>query len=189
MLFATGILSTLLLSVALTLAVRQVARRKGIVAAPRPDRWHQKPTAMLGGIAIYLAFVAGYAVFAPTLPNSYPVLLAGTMLFLAGLLDDIYQLKPYTKLIAQVIAAATVVYFGVRLTLTSSEVINDFMTIFWLVGITNAINLLDNMDGLAGGVSLISCAFLCVTFFIGGQSAEAILPALLGSAVIGFLVF
>jgi UDP-GlcNAc:undecaprenyl-phosphate GlcNAc-1-phosphate transferase len=144
---------------------------------------------MFGGIAIYVSFVVGYLFFAPTLPNSYPILLAGTMLFLAGLLDDLYQLKPYTKLIAQVIAAATVVYFGVRLTLTNSEVINDFITIFWLVGITNAINLLDNMDGLAGGVSVISCAFLGITFLVGGQTQEAVLPALLGSAVVGFLIF
>src|SRR5689334_22256044 len=119
-----------------------------MVAAPRKDRWHQKPTAMLGGIAIYVSFVAGYFLFAPTLPQFYPILIAGTLLFIVGLLDDIYQLKPYTKLIAQVIVAAATVYFGARLTLTSSEVVNDFITIFWLVGITNAINLLDNMDGL-----------------------------------------
>jgi UDP-GlcNAc:undecaprenyl-phosphate GlcNAc-1-phosphate transferase len=189
MLFGSGIISTLVLGIVLTLVVRSVTRRKGIIAAPRKDRWHQKPTAMLGGIAIYLAFAVGYLLFGPTLPNFYPILLAASLLFVAGLLDDLYQLKPYTKLIAQVIASATVVYFGVRLTLTSSEVVNDFITIFWLVGITNAINLLDNMDGLAGGVSVISCIFLCITFFIGGQSAEAMLPALLGSAVLGFLLF
>ncbi len=189
MLFIGSIISTLLLSVALTLAVRKVVTRKGLVAAPRKDRWHQKPTAMLGGIAIYVAFVVGYFFFAPTLPNSYPILIAGTLLFFVGLLDDIYQLKPYTKLIAQVIVAAGTVYFGMRLTLTNSEVINDFITIFWLVGITNAINLLDNMDGLAGGVSVISCIFLAVTFFIGGQPGEMMLPVLLGSAALGFLVF
>ncbi len=184
-----SIISTLFLSVVLTLAVRKVVTRKGLVAAPRKDRWHQKPTAMLGGIAIYLAFVAGYFFFAPRLPNSYAILIAGTVLFLVGLLDDIYQLKPYTKLIAQVIVAAATVYFGARLTLTNSEVINDFITIFWLVGITNAINLLDNMDGLAGGVSVISCIFLAVTFFIGGQTGEMMLPVLLASAALGFLIF
>jgi UDP-GlcNAc:undecaprenyl-phosphate/decaprenyl-phosphate GlcNAc-1-phosphate transferase len=188
-LFIVSIVSTLLLSVALTLAVRKVVTHKGLVAAPRKDRWHQKPTAMLGGIAIYVAFVVGYFVFAPTLPNSYPILIAGTLLFLVGLLDDIYPLKAYTKLIAQVIVAAATVYFGARLTLTNSEVINDFITIFWLVGITNAINLLDNMDGLAGGVSVISCIFLGVTFFIGGQTGEMMLPVLLGSAALGFLIF
>jgi UDP-GlcNAc:undecaprenyl-phosphate GlcNAc-1-phosphate transferase len=188
-LFIGSIIGTLLLSVALTLAVRRIAVRKGIVAAPRKDRWHQKPTAMLGGIAIYLAFVAGYLLFAPTLPQFYPILIAGTLLFVVGLLDDIYQLKPYTKLIAQVIVAAGTVYFGARLTLTDSQVINDFITIFWLVGITNAINLLDNMDGLSGGVSVISCIFLAVTFFIGGQTGEMMLPVLLGSAALGFLVF
>jgi UDP-GlcNAc:undecaprenyl-phosphate GlcNAc-1-phosphate transferase len=188
-LFTGSIIGTLLLSIALTLAVRNIAMRKGMVAAPRKDRWHQKPTAMLGGIAIYMAFVAGYILFAPRLPQFYPILIAGTMLFIVGLLDDIYQLKPYTKLIAQVVVAAATVYFGARLTLTDSQVINDFITIFWLVGITNAINLLDNMDGLAGGVSVISCIFLAVTFFIGGQTGEMMLPVLLGSAALGFLVF
>jgi UDP-GlcNAc:undecaprenyl-phosphate GlcNAc-1-phosphate transferase len=144
---------------------------------------------MLGGIAIYLAFISGYLLFAPTLPQFRPILIAGSLLFAVGLLDDIYQLKPYTKLIAQVIVAAATVYFGARLTLTSSEVVNDFITIFWLVGITNAINLLDNMDGLAGGVSVISCVFLAITFFIGGQTGEMLLPLLLGSAALGFLVF
>lgn len=189
MLFTGSIIGTLLLSLALTFAVRKVAVRKGIVAAPRKDRWHQKPTAMLGGIGIYLAFVAGYFLFAPTLPQFYPILIAGSLLFVVGLLDDIYQLKPYTKLIAQVIVSAATVYFGARLTLTNSEVINDFITIFWLVGITNAINLLDNMDGLSGGVSVISCIFLAVTFFIGGQTGEMMLPVLLGCAALGFLVF
>jgi UDP-GlcNAc:undecaprenyl-phosphate/decaprenyl-phosphate GlcNAc-1-phosphate transferase len=188
-LFTGSIISTLLLSLALTFAVRKIAMRTGMVAAPRKDRWHQKPTAMLGGIAIYVAFVAGYFLFAPTLPQFYPILIAGSLLFVVGLIDDIYQLKPYTKLIAQVIVAAATVYFGARLTLTSSEVVNDFITIFWLVGITNAINLLDNMDGLAGGVSVISCIFLAVTFFIGGQTGEMMLPILLGCAALGFLVF
>ena len=96
-LFIVSIISTLLLSVALTLAVRKVVTRKGLVALPRKDRWHQKPTAMLGGIAIYVAFVVGYLFLAPTLPHSYAILIAGTVLFLVGLVDDIYQLKPYTK--------------------------------------------------------------------------------------------
>jgi UDP-GlcNAc:undecaprenyl-phosphate GlcNAc-1-phosphate transferase len=184
-----GSLVTLVLSLIATFLVRTLARQKGIVAKPREDRWHKKPTAMLGGIAIYLAFTAGYLLFATNIPNAYPILGAGTLLFLTGLLDDIFQLKPYTKLVAQLIAASAIVYFGIKLTITPYEVINDFLTIFWLVGITNAINLLDNMDGLAGGISLVSCIFLFITFWMGGQPGEAILPALLGSAVLGFLFF
>jgi len=182
-------LSTLLLAVCLTLIARAVAHRAGMVAAPRPDRWHQKPTAMLGGVAIFLAFAAGYLLLAPRLPGAYPILAASALLFATGLVDDIKRIKPYTKLIAQLIAAGGAVYFGLRLPWTSYEAVNSFITIFWLVGITNAINLLDNMDGLAGGVSLISCVFLAITFLINGQTSEAILIATLGGAVLGFLIF
>jgi UDP-GlcNAc:undecaprenyl-phosphate/decaprenyl-phosphate GlcNAc-1-phosphate transferase len=180
---------TLLLGLILTLIARAVSHRVGLVAAPRQDRWHQKPTAMLGGVAIYTAFVIGYGLFGPRLSSAYVLLAAGTLLFLTGLVDDVVHVKPYVKLVLQMIAAATLVYFGLRLPWVDYQWINDVLTIFWLVGITNAINLLDNMDGLAGGVSMISSVFLAITFLLNGQSSEAILPALLGGAVLGFLVF
>jgi UDP-GlcNAc:undecaprenyl-phosphate GlcNAc-1-phosphate transferase len=90
----------------------------------------------------------------------------------------------------QVVAASVVVFGGLRLpgTIWTSWGA-DFITIFWLVAITNAINLLDNMDGLAGGISLIACVFLAVTFLVNGQTAEAALPLILAGAVAGFLRF
>ncbi|MEK6320335.1 MAG: hypothetical protein AABN33_01495 [Acidobacteriota bacterium] len=181
--------STLLLGLILTLIARAASHRVGLVAAPRQDRWHQKPTPMLGGAAIYAAFVIGFLVFAPKVPGAYAILAAATLLFLTGLVDDAVRIKPYAKLVIQMIAAATLVYFGLRLPWVDYQWINDVLTIFWLVGITNAINLLDNMDGLAGGITLISSVFLAITFLLNGQSSEAILPALLGGAVLGFLVF
>jgi len=187
--FVLGSLFTLLLGLIVTPIIRTVAHHIGLVAAPRRDRWHLKPTAMLGGVSIYAAFMVGYLIFAPKYPSAYPILVAGTLLFITGLVDDVIQIKPYAKLIVQLIAAAVVVHSGLRLPWTNHQEINDVITIFWLVGITNAVNLLDNMDGLAGGVSLISCAFLMITFLLNGQIAEAVLPAILGSAVLGFLVF
>jgi UDP-GlcNAc:undecaprenyl-phosphate/decaprenyl-phosphate GlcNAc-1-phosphate transferase len=180
---------TFLLGLALTAAVRKLALRAGLVARPRHDRWHRKPTALMGGVAIYATFLAGYAVFAPAIPAAWPILGAGTLLFITGLIDDFIQIKPYTKLVVQLAAACSAVYFGVRLEWTGSETLNYGLTILWLVGITNAINLLDNMDGLAGGVALIACVFLAVTFLLNGQPVEALLPVLLASAVAGFLVF
>jgi UDP-GlcNAc:undecaprenyl-phosphate/decaprenyl-phosphate GlcNAc-1-phosphate transferase len=182
-------LSTLLLGLVLTLIARASSHRVGLVAAPRQDRWHQKPTPMLGGVAIYLSFAIGFFVFAPKLPSSYAILGAATLLFVTGLVDDAIHIKPYAKLVLQMIAASTVVFFGLHLPWGDYQWINDVLTIFWLVGITNAINLLDNMDGLAGGISLISSVFLAITFLLNGQTSEAILPALLGGAVLGFLVF
>lgn len=184
-----GTLCTLGLALILTLCVRFFARKVGAVAQPRKDRWHQKPTALLGGVAIYVSFVVGFLLFAPRSPEGYAIFGAGTLLFVTGLVDDFFQIKPYMKLVLQLIAATLVVYCDVRLPWTNSQAINDLITIFWLVGITNAINLLDNMDGLAGGISVISCLFLAVSFLINGQIAEAMLPALLGSAALGFLAF
>ena len=181
--------STLLLGLILTLIARAVSPRVGLVAAPRQDRWHQKSTPILGGVAIYIAFVIGFLVFAPRLPGAYVILAAATLLFLTGLVDDVVHIKPYTKLVLQLIAASTAVFFGLHLPWGDYQWMNDVLTIFWLVGITNAINLLDNMDGLAGGISLISSVFLGITFLLNGQTSEAILPALLGGAVLGFLLF
>ena len=185
----TGFLVTFLLSLLLTAVVRKFARARGIVALPRKDRWHQKPTALLGGIAVYATFVTGWLAFARDQWEALPVILASTVLFVIGLIDDLKPLKPYIRLVAQLVLAAAVVYSGLVLPWTQLAVVNDLITIFWLVGITNAVNLLDNMDGLAGGITLISCVFLVITFVVSGQTSEAMLPILLGGAVAGFLVF
>jgi len=185
----SGGVFTLLLSLGLTYWVRAFANRHGFVAAPRKDRWHQKPTALMGGIAIYLAFVAGYFIYFSPSTKTLPILIAGTLLFVTGLIDDLVQFKPYIKLVMQLVAAAITVYAGLRLRLTEAQWLNDFITIFWLVGLTNAVNLLDNMDGLAGGISLIAAVFLGITFLLNGQSNEAMLTLLLAGAILGFLAF
>jgi UDP-GlcNAc:undecaprenyl-phosphate GlcNAc-1-phosphate transferase len=185
-----GVAATAALGLIFTYLVRYGAHRLGIVATPRRDRWHSRPTALMGGIAIYLAFVIGCLIFAPDLSRAYPILIAATLLFGVGIVDDLVQLKPYVKLAMQVVAASVVVFSGLRLPGTAwTSWGADFLTIFWLVAITNAINLLDNMDGLAGGISLIACAFLAATFLVNGQTAEAALPLILAGAIAGFLRF
>jgi UDP-GlcNAc:undecaprenyl-phosphate GlcNAc-1-phosphate transferase len=144
----------------------------------------------MGGVAIYLSFVHGFFIFAPELSQAYPILIAATLLFGVGIVDDIKQLKPHVKLVMQVVAASIVVFSGLRLPgMTWPSWGAEFLTIFWLVAITNAVNLLDNMDGLAGGISLIACAYLAITFLINGQTAEAALPLILAGAIAGFLRF
>jgi UDP-GlcNAc:undecaprenyl-phosphate/decaprenyl-phosphate GlcNAc-1-phosphate transferase len=185
-----GVAVTAALCLIFTFLVRHCALRLGIVAAPRRDRWHSRPTALMGGVAIYLAFVIGCFIFAHDLSRAYPILIAATLLFGVGIVDDIRQLKPYVKLVMQVVAASVVVFGGLRLPGTVwTSWGADFLTIFWLVAITNAINLLDNMDGLAGGISLIACAFLAISFLVNGQTADAALPLILAGAVAGFLRF
>ena len=184
-----GSCSILLGSILLTLLVRKLAHKVGMVAAPRADRWHKKPTALLGGVAIFAAFLAGYLAFASGDRTLAPVVAGGGFLFIVGLVDDVRPLKPYTKLIAQLMAAAVVVYFGLHLPWTGHLLLDNLLTIFWLVGITNAVNLLDNMDGLAGGISLIACLFLLVSFLLGGQTQGVMTLGILAASVLGFLVF
>src|SRR5262245_18283793 len=110
-----GVAVTAALSLIFPSLVRYGAHRFGIVAAPRKDRWHSKPTALMGGVAIYLAFVIGCFIFAPDLSRAYPILIAATLLFITGIVDDLRQLKPYVKLAMQVVAASIVVFSGLRL--------------------------------------------------------------------------
>jgi UDP-GlcNAc:undecaprenyl-phosphate GlcNAc-1-phosphate transferase len=160
-----------------------------MVAAPRNDRWHRKPTAMMGGLAIYLSFIASFLIYTPTFWRAYPIIVAGTILFAIGVIDDLIQLKPYIKLVMQLVASSIVVFGGFYLPWTSIEVVNYFITFLWLIGITNAVNLLDNMDGLAGGIAVIACVFLAINFLFNGQIVESLLPLIMAGAIIGFLWF
>src|SRR3954468_14216660 len=99
----------------LTPLVRALARRYGVVARPREDRWHRQPTALLGGVAIFLATMVATLAFVPLTPQVMVVLAASAFLFVVGLADDFLHLKPYQKLIGQIIAAAIVIGFGLVL--------------------------------------------------------------------------
>jgi len=187
------------LAVLLTPIVRALARHFGMVAKPKTDRWHKAPTAMMGGVAIWLAVVLSYFIFARPqtvqgwggFPASHldAVILASTFLFLIGLADDLLHSKPYQKLIGQIMGSAFVIYYGLSLPWTSSRPVNMAITIFWLIGITNAVNLLDNMDGLAAGIAAIASAFLAISFMSANQPIEAMMMFAFAAALIGFLVF
>src|SRR5712692_9673737 len=182
-------LLSFILALALTPVVRSLARRKGFVARPKIDRWHKNATATLGGVAIWLTVVCIYLTLIPHTPYGWVIVGGSTFLFLVGLIDDLIHIKPYQKLIGQVMGAALVVYYGLALPWTRSLPINMVITIFWLIGITNAVNLLDNMDGLAAGIAAIASVFLTVSFIAGGQPTEALMSSVLAAALLGFLVY
>jgi UDP-GlcNAc:undecaprenyl-phosphate/decaprenyl-phosphate GlcNAc-1-phosphate transferase len=189
------------LALVLTPLVRRLARRWGAVAKPKTDRWHKKPTAMLGGVAIFLTVavvIVGYLFFVPPMPDEilnhdrdylWVVLGASAFLFVVGLADDLLHAKPYQKLIGQIMGAAFVIYYGLSLPWTGSAPVNMVITIFWLIGITNAVNLLDNMDGLAAGIAAIASVFLAFSFLASQQPTEALMLAVFAAALVGFLVY
>jgi UDP-GlcNAc:undecaprenyl-phosphate GlcNAc-1-phosphate transferase len=192
--FFAALITTLLL----TPVVRRVARARGFVAPPSADRWHQAPTALFGGIAIYIGTVVGGVVayviartgasLTEGLSNqTLGIALAATVLFVAGIVDDRYKLRPTSKLVLQGVAAALIVGFGVVFPLTPWEPVNALFTVFWMIMVTNALNLLDNMDGLATGVAAVAALFLAVSFALDGSwTLAAVCAALLG-ATLGFL--
>jgi len=176
-------------ALALTPFVRSLARRWGFVARPKTDRWHKSPTAMMGGVAIWLAVVGTYLILVPHTRQGWVVVGAASFLFIVGLLDDLLHVKPYQKLVGQVIGAAVAVNYGLVLPWTRSLPVNMVITIFWLIGITNAINLLDNMDGLATGIAAIASGFLTLNFVTGNQTMEALMLAVFAASLLGFLIY
>ena len=184
-----AVAASAILALVLTPIVRAFARKVGIIAAPKSDRWHKKPTAMLGGVAIWLSVVIGYFVFVPPSPYGWVILGASTFLFVVGLADDLLNTKPYQKLIGQVMGSAFVIYYGLSLPWTRSSAFNVALTIFWLIGITNAVNLLDNMDGLAPGIALIASFFLAISFINTNLTTESLMLMIFAGALLGFLAY
>lgn len=177
------------LSLVLTYVVREVAIKRGIVAKPKTDRWHKRPTAMLGGVGIMAATVIAYLAFVPKTEGSLVVMGGAVLLFFVGLIDDLINIRPYQKLIGQLAGAGILVLSGLSLPLTGNQLIDIWITVFWVIGITNAINLLDNMDGLAAGIAAIAAFSLSLNFASNGLTNELLLSAALIGALVGFLVY
>ena len=183
----------LMLSLVFVPLARAIARRVGFVAKPRPDRWHQKPVAMFGGAAIAASLFISILVF----HIQKDILILGgaaATMCLVGLVDDIVSLKPATKLIAQIAGASILLFFDYRLNWLHSYTLDLLLTLVWVVGMTNAFNLLDNMDGLCGGIAVIVGGSLLIGLLPGvGSSpqtfAQARYLAMLLGAVGGFLVY
>jgi UDP-GlcNAc:undecaprenyl-phosphate GlcNAc-1-phosphate transferase len=170
-----------------TFITREVARRIGFVAKPRAERWHAKPTALAGGVGIFVAFAATCVWVGG--PLRVPLLAGATAMFVLGLIDDVVQLRPLWKLGGQLLVAVLTALLGPTLPWTPFAPVNQAITVFWLVGVTNALNLLDNMDGLSGGVACIGAMVQAYFFFSQGQLTEAAVCLALAGALMGFLLF
>jgi UDP-GlcNAc:undecaprenyl-phosphate GlcNAc-1-phosphate transferase len=169
--------------------VRRLAIRCGYVAAPKKDRWHSKPTPTLGGVAFFAGFVGASLLLSPDLVSTLPFFIVITLTFVIGIYDDLRRINPATKLIGQIISAATAIFFGYSLHFFTWQPLDALLTALWIVGLTNALNLLDNMDGLAGGIALIAALYLAFLFNQNGDTQHAILALALAGAVAGFLLY
>ncbi len=185
---------------------RRYALRTGMVANPIASRWHREPTALLGGLAIGLASVAGLvvagvviAVLIPTaagtpLPieplastRGLGVAAAATLMFLVGYTDDREWTFFRTKLTMQLVAGTLLVVSGAVFSVTPWPPANLLLTLFWFIGVTNAFNLIDNMDGVAAGVGAIAALTLGVVASRSGAWFHAMAAWALAGAALGFL--
>ncbi|MBM3253791.1 MAG: hypothetical protein FJZ16_06045 [Candidatus Omnitrophica bacterium] len=182
-------LTSFLLSFIITPSIRNIVLKFKLVAYPKEGRWHKEPIALLGGIAIYLAFITSFFIFQISFPNKHIFLLAGFIIFIWGIADDIKNLKPHTKLLGQIIVSAMMVDTGIVIKLINSPFLAIPLTILWIVLITNSFNLLDNMDGLACGVAFISSIMIAICSFILKNYEVGVISLILSGASLGFLPF
>ena len=166
-----------------------------LVAHPTGERWHDRSTPTFGGVGIAAGVAAGVALAVATgaVDATWELggILAGcALLFAAGLLDDVRHLSPVAKLVAQFTAAGIAIASGLRVEIVSNDVLGVVIALLWLVGITNAFNLLDNMDGLAATLATVACAYFAVDAATAHENDLVLVVALaLGFACLGFLPF
>jgi UDP-GlcNAc:undecaprenyl-phosphate/decaprenyl-phosphate GlcNAc-1-phosphate transferase len=175
------------LSAALCYSLARWSDRLRLVAKPRPDRWHQRPTPNTGGLGILIACAAAYVLFAGT--RYATVAACAGAISLLGFVDDRVQLLPLAKLAGQAAATAVVVFAGIILHCTPWYWADITITAVWIIGITNAFNLIDNMDGLCGGVAAIAAASGAVLASLQQDAQRALLLIILCAACLGFLMF
>ena len=172
----------------LTPLVIRLAGRMGWVAHPKADRWHEQPTALMGGIAIYAAAsIAAFLFFNQTL--LLPIWGGATLMFITGLVDDLKGLKPASKLLAQIAATTLLLYAGFAFGKGGPFWLSVPLTFLWVIGITNAVNLLDNMDGLAVGIVTIATGVLAAFTALTPDVMGIEVMLAVGGAALGFLVF
>ncbi len=175
---------------ALTPAAARWARRRDVVDHPGSYKAHPAPTPLLGGVAIYLALAAGAAAgaaFGAAPGRLLAATAAGaTIIFVLGLVDDLKDLPVGPRLLVQLGAAALPVAAGAATTSAVPPWLSISLSLLWIAGITNAFNLLDNMDGLAAGLGSMTALAIAVLALASGRTLDPLMPALAG-ACLGFL--
>lgn len=170
-------------SLGLTPVSRQIAFRLGVIDRPKNRNITKAPTPMMGGFAIYVAFALSLVLFSPEqhMVEFGAVISGATFLTFIGLIDDRYDLGIKIKLVVMTIAAIVVVATGIHIQLFNHPLLDYPLTLFWIIAVTNAVNFLDNMDGLAAGLSTVAAFF----FMLIAISQELSLVSALAAAVLG----
>jgi UDP-GlcNAc:undecaprenyl-phosphate GlcNAc-1-phosphate transferase len=183
--------SALVLAIGGTPLARRMALRLGIIDQPNARKIHVDPIPLLGGVAIYGAFIAAVILFGNRfrLNELISILVGASLMSFLGVWDDRRGLSPLLKLVGQFLAASILVVSGVRIGTFPWEALNIAVTLGWVVVITNGMNLLDNMDGLSGGVGAVAAIFFLLLAAMNDQYLVGALSAALVGACLGFLIY
>jgi UDP-GlcNAc:undecaprenyl-phosphate GlcNAc-1-phosphate transferase len=182
--------AALLLAAAGTPVMRRVAIRIGIVDHTAERKLHTRSMPLLGGVALYAAVLGALMLYPEqrALVQLAGILVGATWVSFCGLWDDSRGMRPLLKLLAQGIAGLILLMSSIQVALPVPGWVNVALTLLWIIGITNAINLLDNMDGLAGGVGAVAAGVFLLLAAMNGQVLVGALAAALLGACLGFLL-
>ena len=197
-----ALLCALVVSFLMCPLVKSFAYKIGAIDVPKDSRrMHKKPTPRLGGLAIFLGFIVSLLIFVPIDRQLRGILLGAVIIVVLGVVDDITPLRAYFKFVVQIVAALVAVYHGVVVNVLSNpNVFSDKpywslgwlsvpITVLWIVGITNSVNLIDGLDGLANGVSTISAVTMLVIALLVSEGQSALVMAALVGACVGFMPY
>ena len=199
--FIIPFLVAVLISFISTPIVRKFAIRIGAVDIPKDNRRvHKEPMPFLGGIAIFVAVAITVLIFLPLDRSTIAILIGGTLIVISGILDDLRNFSPKKKMFFQLCAGIILILGGVKIDFITNPFSNSNtlvllgwmsipITLFWVVGITNTVNFIDGLDGLAAGVAMISSISLTLVARKFGYTEITILSAIVAGACLGFLPF
>ncbi len=182
--------SALVVAIGVTPLMRRLALQTGTVDKPAARKIHASPVPLLGGAAIYLTVILVLVFFGDRdyVNQVVGIVVGATLMSFMGVADDRWGLGSYVKLAGQLLAAGILVYTGVQIRIFGGWV-DVALTVLWVVAITNAFNLLDNMDGLSGGVAMIASTFFLLLAAMSNQYLVGALAAALAGACAGFLIY
>ena len=187
---------TMVITALLIPIVMKIGAKLGIVAHKNKRTVHKVEVPRIGGYAIYISSLIGMVIFLKTDPQINAILIASFLVFFVGLFDDVHDLSPKTKLIVELIAALIVILYGDIylkgfdfLPANWPPILPGAITDLWIVGITNEINLIDGLDGLSSGISIIVLCTISITCLTSGRTDIASLSLVLAGAIMGFLFY
>ncbi|MFC1496518.1 MraY family glycosyltransferase [Candidatus Margulisiibacteriota bacterium] len=188
-----SVIITIFATIIIVPIIRYFAKRYKVIDLPGRRKVHHQAVPLMGGVAIYLGFLVGLLLNYDKIGFILPVFVAGTIILVVGVIDDIRGLSPQLRLAAQLAAAIIILSFGFRITFFPNAIWGVggeiLLTLLWIIGLTNAFNYLDGIDGLAAGTTAIAAVFISMIAALNQQPMLGLAGLLLASACLGFLPY